>query len=52
MSLHEQVYNFLSHMAFKIDHDSIDPTAGKVEYSSSASASDFKPIQRKLDVDL
>ncbi|KAI0439215.1 carboxylesterase-like protein [Xylaria telfairii] len=46
------VYNFLSHMAFNIDHDSIDPTAGKVAYSTSASASDFKPIQRKLDVDL
>ncbi|KAI0205420.1 carboxylesterase-like protein [Astrocystis sublimbata] len=46
------VYNFLSHMAFEIDHSSIDPSASKVAYSTAASASPFKPVQRKLDVDL
>ncbi|KAI1126374.1 carboxylesterase-like protein [Nemania abortiva] len=46
------VYNFLSHMAFEIDHGSIDPTASTVNYSTAVSASKFNPIQRKLDVDL
>ncbi|KAI1169102.1 carboxylesterase-like protein [Nemania serpens] len=46
------VYNFLSHMAFEIDHSSIDPKASKVTYSTAASATKFNPLRRKLDVDL
>ncbi|KAI1733716.1 carboxylesterase-like protein [Xylaria scruposa] len=46
------VYNFLSRMAFEIDHKTIDPTASKVAYSTTASASKFNPILRRLDVDL
>ncbi|KAI0397219.1 carboxylesterase-like protein [Xylariaceae sp. FL0594] len=47
------VSNFLNRMAFEIDHDSIDPKAnGKVAYSTAASAGDFGPMRRKMQVDL
>ncbi|TGJ86513.1 hypothetical protein E0Z10_g2223 [Xylaria hypoxylon] len=46
------VYNFLNHMAFEIDHSSIDPKARKVVYSTAASTSEFGPTRRKLQVDL
>ncbi|GAW25415.1 putative alpha beta fold family [Rosellinia necatrix] len=46
------VYNFFTHMAFEIDHSSIDSKARTVAYSTAASANDFNPIRRKLDVNL
>ncbi|KAI1809121.1 carboxylesterase-like protein [Poronia punctata] len=47
------VSNFLNHMAFEIDLDSIDPKAnGEVAYSNAASAGQFGPMRRKMQVDL
>ncbi|KAI0157807.1 carboxylesterase-like protein [Xylariaceae sp. FL1272] len=47
------IYNFLNHLAFEIDHDSIDPKArGKTVYSTAETAGEFMPVNRKMQVDL
>ncbi|KAI1438740.1 Alpha/Beta hydrolase protein [Xylaria sp. CBS 124048] len=47
------VCNFLNHMAFKIDHSSIDSqTNGKVTYSTPMSTGEFSPLRRKLHMDI
>ncbi|KAI0525695.1 Alpha/Beta hydrolase protein [Xylaria bambusicola] len=46
------VYNFLNHMAFEIDHSSIDTRASDVAYSTSVSTSEYSPLRRKLNVNL
>ncbi|CAJ2508005.1 Uu.00g091910.m01.CDS01 [Anthostomella pinea] len=47
------VCNFLNHMAFKVDLDSINPRAiGKPTFGTSESAGNFDPIRRKMHVNL
>ncbi|KAI1363576.1 Alpha/Beta hydrolase protein [Xylaria arbuscula] len=46
------VYNFLNHMAFEIDHSSIDTKASTVAYSTAISTSEYAPLRRKLNVKL
>ncbi|KAI0019661.1 AB-hydrolase YheT [Xylariomycetidae sp. FL0641] len=47
------ICNFLNHMAFKVDLDSIDPKTGaKVEFGTPESAGEFDPVRRKMHVNL
>ncbi|KAI2623439.1 carboxylesterase-like protein [Xylaria nigripes] len=48
------ICNFLNHMAFEIDHSSIDDikTNGKVAYGTATSAGEFNPVRRRLRMDL